>query len=92
MTLCSRGTPLKHMLYAALQQNGRCARYRPVMHRPTIQNTSQIHPAEVRHLSTRTVLQDLGEMGAGRSPVTVTLADNPGIIVCHHPPNKVGIL
>jgi hypothetical protein len=31
----------------------------------------------------------LEESEPGRSRVRVTLSDNPGIIVCHHPPNKV---
>ena len=33
-----------------------------------------------------TVLQ---EREPGRSRVRVTLANNPAVIVCHHPPNKV---
>jgi len=31
----------------------------------------------------------LTEQEPGRSRVRVTIADNPAIIVCHHPPNKV---
>ena len=42
-----------------------------------------------RHMRNATVLHDLGEAGTGKREVKVTLADHPGIIVCHHPPNKV---
>ena len=39
--------------------------------------------------SSVTVLRPLVEEGPVVQGVSVTLADNPAIIVCHHPPNKV---
>ena len=45
---------------------------------------------EVRRSGTDVTV--LEETELGKSRVRVTLADNPGIIVCHHPPNKVQVL
>lgn len=42
--------------------------------------------------SVQPVQQDvtlLEEKEPGSTPVRITLADNPSVIICHHPPNKV---